>query len=200
MFVQDPAGSGQESFWKTTNYFTESLRFPWRSFFFLCPVGVPVVGQQFLSRSEPVFKGNQAILVKVRTTEVDLMRTCRFAFLNEPPEQERHTAKIVESCVGASIFENEARAMSQCEYGRDRSATFPGQPDLNFVVHAFDQVSEPDSRLGEQMMTPPGHLEKPVEFLHKLLRAAGFVSKSFLFCPLDLALKGILVQSPKKLL
>src|SRR5260370_35160971 len=89
--------------------------------------------------------------------------------------------------------------MAESEYGSNRSAIFPGQPDLSFVAQAFDQISEPASRLRKQMMTPPCHQKKSVEFIHKLFGPASFVGKSFLFCSLDFALKRILVQSAKKL-
>ncbi len=90
--------------------------------------------------------------------------------------------------------------MPQSEYSCNRNGIFPGQSDFHFVAHAFDEISEPYSGLREQMMTSPGHEEESVEFIQKLWRLAGFVSKSFLFGPLNFALKGILVQSPKKLL
>jgi len=90
--------------------------------------------------------------------------------------------------------------MSEREHGRDRSTVFPSHPDLNFVPHTLDQVSEPGSRLGKQLMTPSGGQEKPVEFVDKLFRVAFLIGKSFSFCPLDFPLKRILVQLPKNLL
>jgi len=90
--------------------------------------------------------------------------------------------------------------MSKGEYRRNRTPIFPGQPDPNFVAQAFDQVSKPDSRLGEQMMTPSCHEQKPVEFIDKLFRPTGLVRKLFPFCNSDFALKRILVQPSEKLL
>ncbi|HEY6253631.1 MAG TPA: hypothetical protein VI685_27050 [Candidatus Angelobacter sp.] len=90
--------------------------------------------------------------------------------------------------------------MPKRDNGRNGGPIFPGQLDLNPVTKACNQVSEPDSRLREQVMAPSGHPEKPVEFIHQVLRSAGFAAKPFPFSPLDLALKGILVQPLKKLL
>jgi len=59
--------------------------------------------------------------------------------------------------------------MPESEYGRNRSAILPGDSNVNFVAHAFDEVLEPDSRLREQMMSPPCNLEKAVKLIHKLL-------------------------------
>jgi hypothetical protein len=90
--------------------------------------------------------------------------------------------------------------MSQSEHGRNRCAIFSGQSDVNFVAHALNQVSKPQSRLGYQVMAPSRHEQKPVEFIYQVLRPAYFIGKSFFLCPSDLSLNAILVQTSEKLL
>src|SRR5260370_42467203 len=99
---------GKESLRKPTDHFAESRRFPWPGFPASCIVGVPIICQQRLLRSEPVLKNNQALVIQIRATEVDLLCSCCFAFFNEPPEQERHTAEFVESRIRTSILIDDA--------------------------------------------------------------------------------------------
>src|SRR5713101_8335635 len=105
---QIQVGLGQESCRKTRYHFAEPLRFPWRCFLVSRLAGVPVICQQGLPRSEPVFKNNQALVIQIGATEVDLLCARRLAFLNEPPYQERHAAEFVESSIGAAILIHDA--------------------------------------------------------------------------------------------
>src|SRR5580704_6482310 len=89
--------------------------------------------------------------------------------------------------------------MSQSEHRGDRSAVLTSYPDLNFVTHAFDQISEPSSGLWQQSMAPPGNQDEAVEFVQQLFGPTCFVGKPFLLCPPDLALNGIFVESAKNL-
>jgi hypothetical protein len=90
--------------------------------------------------------------------------------------------------------------MAQGEYRRDGNAILPGQPYLGFVAHALNQIFEPNSGLRQKVMTPSGHQEKPVEFVHDPWRAAYFIRQPFSFCSSNLSLKAILVQSLEQLL
>jgi hypothetical protein len=61
------------------------------------------------------------------------------------------------------------------EHRSDCNAVFAGEPDLNLVPNTRNQVSEPVSRLWEQLMALPGGQQKPIELINKLLRSASFV-------------------------
>jgi hypothetical protein len=87
----------------------------------------------------------------------------------------------------------------QSEQSGDGDTIFSSQPDLNLIAHTFDQVADPKSGLGKQLMAFPRDQQKPVELTNKLLRMARFIRKLLLFCTPDFSLDAVLVESLKKL-
>lgn len=200
MPVQDSAGCRRNSFRQKGDKLPDRLRVPEGCHSSPCCFRVTIICQQLSARSEPVLESNQALVIQVGTAKINFLGSRHLTFFDEPPEQKRHAAETVESFVGAPIFVNHGRSMLQGEHRRDRNTVFPSQPDLKVVPHTLDQVSEPGSRLREQLMAPPRSQQKPVEFVHKFFRSACFIRKLFSFCSLDLSSKRILVQSSKDLL
>ena len=89
--------------------------------------------------------------------------------------------------------------MSQRQHGCDGRSILSSQPDLNFVAHTFNQVSEPCPWLRRYLVTLPGHHQDVVELLDHLLRAPCLVSKPLPLCAADPALDGIPMQTPEDL-
>jgi len=193
MPVQNPASRSRNCVRQEGEYLPDRLRVSEGRHSSPFCSGVTIIRQQLSSRSQSVFENNQAVVVQVRTATIDLLRPRRLTLFDESPEQKRHATEIVKSFVGAPIFVNHGGSVLQGEHSRDWNTIFPSQPDLQLVTHAREQVSEPGSRLWEQLVASSGSQQKPVEFVHKSFRMALFIGKSFSFCPLDLSSKRILM-------
>src|SRR2546426_4926749 len=63
---------------------------------------------QLRPRGPPaVLEGDQASVVAIRATEIELANAIPFSFLDRTPEQVVHSSEIVEPLVGASILVDE---------------------------------------------------------------------------------------------
>jgi hypothetical protein len=62
-------------------------------------VRVSIICQHTSSCAKPVLKGNQALMIKVSTTKIDLLNSRCLTFFDELPEEKRHSAEIVELLV-----------------------------------------------------------------------------------------------------
>ena len=99
MPVQDLASPSQYTVWYKRERLSNRLQAAVARLVFFFRSRVPIIRQQSPSRTKPVFEANQTLIIRVGTTEVDLLYFRCFAFLDEPPDQKRHRHEIVKPII-----------------------------------------------------------------------------------------------------
>ena len=56
---------------------------------------MPQVSQVRPDRSEPVLEAQQSFVVEIGSTEIKFYNLFGLTFLNQPPEQERHSSEMM---------------------------------------------------------------------------------------------------------
>ena len=72
------------------------------------PSGKAVIREGQAYGAPILFEGNQARVVRFRTTEIEFEQAIPLGVLDGPPEKKEVSAKVVEARVGSSIFVNES--------------------------------------------------------------------------------------------
>src|SRR4029077_3607746 len=87
--------------------------------------------------------------------------------LNCLPEQERHCAQIMSTCIRGAILVNHSAGMPQRDHAGDGAACVRRHSNLEPVAKARYEVAEPTDGLRRRSMPPPRQNEKGIELFEK---------------------------------
>src|SRR5437899_4097516 len=97
---------------------------------------IPPIGQLRWGGTPVLLESDQARVVSIRATHIELSSSVSFPFLNRSPEQEGHSTEIVEPLVGTSILVDEHILKGESQDAGDRPPILRRRADLHVVAQA----------------------------------------------------------------
>src|ERR1035441_484584 len=81
--------------------------------FLLRTIRIPEVSDPTAGGAQAIFECGESIVIQVGAATIDLLRARRLTLFDQPPEQKRHGAEMIEFCVGAAVFVHHDAAVAQ---------------------------------------------------------------------------------------
>src|SRR5690349_18324045 len=153
------------------------------------------VRQRGPRRAPALLEGDEARLIPVRTTEIELRDPVAVRLLNRVPEEERHPAEIVPASVGAAVLVDHRLAVADREDARHGPPVLGRDADAGALSEALHHVLQPRPRRRRHAMALSCQAHQRVQMVDEALTAAGLVRESLAFGAANLALHAVAMEA-----
>jgi hypothetical protein len=128
-----------------------------------------------------LLKLDQARLIHVRSTHVDLFNSGRMRFLNHFPEKKHGPTQVMKSGIGACVLVNQSLSVCQGENSSHRPPILVRQPNIQPLTETVGEISKPRHGLRGNLMTPPRKYLHCIKGRNYSLRTARFPTQFLSF-------------------